>query len=42
MLRIENLHVTVEDKEILKGVSLELQRGKVYALMGPKDRKSVV
>jgi Fe-S cluster assembly ATP-binding protein len=35
MLRIENLHVTVEDKEILKGVSLELQTGKVYALMGP-------
>ncbi len=35
MLSISNLHVEVSRKEILKGVSLELEAGKVYALMGP-------
>lgn len=35
MLRIENLHVSVEGKEIVQGVSLEVPAGKVYALMGP-------
>lgn len=31
---IDNLHVEVEGKEILKGVTLEVDRGKVHALMG--------
>lgn len=35
MLKIENLHVTVAGKEILKGLSLDLQPGKVHAVMGP-------
>lgn len=35
MLKIENLHVTVAGKEILKGLSLDLQPGKVHAIMGP-------
>ena len=37
MLQIDNLHVTLEeeDKQILKGVSLHLQPGKVHAIMGP-------
>lgn len=35
LLKIENLHVEVEDKEILKGVDLELDLGVVNALMGP-------
>lgn len=35
ILKIENLHVNVEDKEILKGVELEIDTGKVNALMGP-------
>lgn len=35
LLQIENLHVTVDEKEIIKGVSLEIEPGKIYALMGP-------
>jgi len=35
MLKIENLHVSVEGKEILKGVSLEVRSGEVHAIMGP-------
>jgi len=32
---IEDLHVSIEGKEILKGVSLSINRGEVHALMGP-------
>jgi Fe-S cluster assembly ATP-binding protein len=35
MLKIENLHVSVEGKEILKGVSLEVKKGEIHAIMGP-------
>jgi len=35
MLEIVNLHVSVEDKEILKGLSLEVPAGEVHAVMGP-------
>ena len=37
MLKIENLRVSLEeeDKEILKGVDLEVEAGKVHAIMGP-------
>ena len=35
MLRVENLRVSVEDKDILKGVSLEVKPGEVHAIMGP-------
>jgi Fe-S cluster assembly ATP-binding protein len=34
-LVIRDLHVQVEDKVILKGVSLELSRGEIHAVMGP-------
>ena len=34
-LEIKNLHVSVEDKEILKGVNLTVNKGEVHALMGP-------
>jgi Fe-S cluster assembly ATP-binding protein len=34
MIEIKNLHVTVEDKEILKGVNLSLEKGEVVAIMG--------
>src|ERR1700760_974364 len=35
ILRIQNLHVSVAGKPILKGVNLEIHRGEVHALMGP-------
>ncbi|HEX6143146.1 MAG TPA: Fe-S cluster assembly ATPase SufC [Geminicoccaceae bacterium] len=35
MLSIRNLKVTVEDKEILRGVDLEVHPGEVHAVMGP-------
>jgi len=35
MFEIENLHVSIEDKEILKGVNLTINKGEVHALMGP-------
>ena len=35
MLKIENLHATVGDKEILRGINLEVKAGEVHAIMGP-------
>lgn len=35
MLKIDNLHASVEDKKILKGLSLEVKPGEVHAIMGP-------
>ena len=35
MLKIENLHVTIAGKEILKGLSLNVNPGEVHAIMGP-------
>ncbi|WP_312126738.1 Fe-S cluster assembly ATPase SufC [Brevundimonas sp.] len=35
MLKIDNLHASVEDKAILKGLSLEVPAGEVHAIMGP-------
>ncbi len=35
MLTIENLHVQVADREILKGLSLTVPKGEVHAIMGP-------
>jgi Fe-S cluster assembly ATP-binding protein len=34
-LEIRNLHVSVEDEKILKGVDLDVSRGQIHALMGP-------
>jgi Fe-S cluster assembly ATP-binding protein len=34
-LEIKNLHVNIEDKEILKGLDLTIEQGKVHAIMGP-------
>jgi len=34
-LRIEGLHVSIEGKEILRGLNLKIEFGKVHALMGP-------
>jgi len=35
LLRIENLHATVDGKAILKGISLTLNPGEIHAVMGP-------
>ena len=35
MLSIRNLQASVEDKEILKGLNLEIKAGEVHAIMGP-------
>jgi Fe-S cluster assembly ATP-binding protein len=35
MLQIKNLHAGVENKEILKGVNLEVKAGEIHAIMGP-------
>ena len=34
-LEISNLHVSAEDKEILKGLDLSVSKGEIHALMGP-------
>jgi len=35
MLKIENLHASIEDKAILKGLNLEVNPGEIHAIMGP-------
>ena len=35
MIKIENLHVKVEESKILKGVNLEVKEGETHAIMGP-------
>jgi Fe-S cluster assembly ATP-binding protein len=35
MLEVKNLHVTVDGKQILKGVDLVVNKGEVHAIMGP-------
>ena len=34
MLSVENLHVSVDDTEIIKGLSLKINLGEVHAIMG--------
>ena len=35
MLKIENLHVSVDGNQILKGIDLEVKAGETHAIMGP-------
>jgi len=35
MLNIKNLHVSVDDKPILKGIDLQVNAGEIHAIMGP-------
>ena len=35
MLSIKNLHASIEEKQILKGLNLEIKAGEVHAIMGP-------
>jgi Fe-S cluster assembly ATP-binding protein len=34
-LTVDNLHVTIADKKIVRGLSLSVPRGEVHAIMGP-------
>jgi len=35
MLSIKDLHVNIGDKEILRGINLEIKQGEIHAIMGP-------
>lgn len=35
MLEVKNLHATINDIEILKGVNLSIKPGEIHAIMGP-------
>ena len=35
LLKITDLHASVADNEILKGINLEIRRGEIHAVMGP-------
>ena len=35
MLKVKNLHASVDGKEILRGIDLEVRAGEVHAIMGP-------
>ncbi|MFN5327095.1 MAG: ATP-binding cassette domain-containing protein, partial [Bacteroidota bacterium] len=35
MLKIENLQARIEEKEILKGINLDIKPGEIHAIMGP-------
>ena len=35
LLKIEDLHVNAEDKEILKGIDLTINKGEIHVIMGP-------
>ncbi|MDK2977998.1 MAG: Fe-S cluster assembly ATP-binding protein [Bacteroidales bacterium] len=35
MLSIKNLHASIEGKEILKGINLDIKKGEIHAIMGP-------
>lgn len=35
MLSIKDLHATIDNREILKGINLEIKKGEIHAIMGP-------
>ena len=35
LLNIKNLKVNIDDKEILKGLNLEINKGEIHIIMGP-------
>ena len=41
LLEIENLHVEIDDKKILKGVDLAVNAGRVHAIMCPNGSAEV-
>ena len=40
MLKVKNLHASVDGKEILRGIDLEVKAGEVHAIMGPNGSVS--
>jgi len=42
MLEIKNLHASVDNKEILKGINLVVKPGEVHAIMGPNGAGKVL
>ena len=41
MLKIKNLHASIEGKEILKGINLEVNDGEIHSIMGPNGSGKV-
>ena len=41
LLKIKNLHVNAEDKEILKGIDLEINKGEIHVIMGPNGSRKI-
>lgn len=39
LLEIKDLCVNVEEKEILKGINLELNKGEIHVIMGPNGSR---
>lgn len=37
-LTVKDLHVSIDGKEILKGVNLEVKGGEIHAIMGPNEQ----
>ena len=35
VLKIDDLHVSIDGKEIIKGLDLTIEQGKIHAIMGP-------
>ena len=35
MIKIQNLHATIDGQEILRGINLDINAGEVHAIMGP-------
>ena len=35
LLKITDLHVNAEEKEILKGINLKINKGEIHVIMGP-------
>ena len=39
ILEIDNLYVNAEDKEILKGINLKINKGEIHVIMGPNGSR---
>ncbi len=39
LLKINDLHVNAKEKEILKGIDLEIKKGEIHVIMGPNGSR---